>query len=69
MSGICLNCGSQVTADYVRVMAPDDLADAGEVRACPRCAKVREGAEVRQARSAGNFEYGEASTKTDGGSA
>lgn len=45
----CQNCGSFVTPSYVRVFAPDGL-DAPRV--CPSCEdKVRDGAEVRAARS------------------
>lgn len=45
----CQNCGSFVTAQYVRVFTPD-----GEdcPRVCPDCPdKLRDGADVREARS------------------
>lgn len=45
----CENCESFVTEDYVRVFAPDGMST---VRVCPNCEdKLRDGAEVRQARS------------------
>jgi len=45
----CQNCGGFVTEQYVRVFAPDGL---DEARVCPNCEdKLREGAEVREARS------------------
>lgn len=45
----CKNCDSFVTDDYVRVFAPDDLDG---VRVCPNCEdKLRDGAEIRDARS------------------
>lgn len=45
----CQNCGSFVTADYVRVFTPDGIEDP---RVCPRCEdKIRDGADVREARS------------------
>ncbi|WP_435197255.1 DUF7563 family protein [Natronomonas sp. EA1] len=45
----CHNCESFVTEDYVRVFAPDDMTT---VRVCPNCEdKLRDGAEVRTARS------------------
>lgn len=45
----CRNCDSFVTEDYVRVFAPNGME---EVRVCPNCEdKLRDGAEVREARS------------------
>lgn len=45
----CLNCESYVTAQYVRVFAPDDL---DTVRVCPHCEdKMRDGNDVREARA------------------
>lgn len=45
----CRNCGSFVTERYVRVFAPEGM---DSVRVCPSCEdKVRDGAEVREARS------------------
>ncbi|WP_435147191.1 DUF7563 family protein [Halobaculum sp. P14] len=46
----CENCGSAVSADYVRVFAPDDMET---VRVCPFCEdKIRDGTgDVRDARS------------------
>ena len=45
----CQNCGSFVTADYVRVFAPDG---AENPRVCPHCEDMlRDGAEIRKARS------------------
>lgn len=45
----CRNCGGFVTADYVRVFAPNG---ADEPRVCPRCEDlVRDGADVREARA------------------
>jgi len=45
----CQNCGSSVTDAYVRVFAPDGMDNP---RVCPFCEdKVRDGAEVREARS------------------
>ena len=45
----CENCEAFVTEQYVRVFAPSGMKT---VRACPNCEdKVREGAEVRDARS------------------
>ncbi|MFB6120133.1 MAG: hypothetical protein ABEJ68_03340 [Halobacteriaceae archaeon] len=45
----CQNCGSFVTARYARVLAPEDMS---EPRVCPNCEdKIRDGAEVRDARS------------------
>lgn len=49
----CQNCGSQVTARYLRVFAPDDLEEDGVVRACPNCTKVRVRGGVRTGRSKG----------------
>lgn len=46
----CANCGSFVTADYVRVFTPEGV-DAP--RACPSCPdKVRAHGDVRDARAA-----------------
>ena len=45
----CHNCESFVTDDYVRVFAPDGFDG---VRVCPNCEdKLRDGADVREARS------------------
>ena len=45
----CQHCGGFVTEQYVRVFAPAGMAT---VRVCPNCPNmVREGAEVRAARS------------------
>jgi hypothetical protein len=45
----CNNCEGFVTDDYVRVFAPSGRDD---VRVCPQCEdKLRDGAEVREARS------------------
>jgi hypothetical protein len=45
----CKNCGSFVTEAYVRVFTPDEVA---QPRVCPNCEdKIRDGAEVREARS------------------
>ncbi|WP_449271508.1 DUF7563 family protein [Halococcus thailandensis] len=45
----CRNCESFVSDQYVRVFAPDGM---DTVRVCPYCEdKLREGAEVREARS------------------
>jgi NAD-dependent SIR2 family protein deacetylase len=45
----CENCKAFVTEQYVRVFAPPEMKT---VRVCPNCEdKVREGAEVRDARS------------------
>ncbi|CAJ51239.1 DUF7563 family protein [Haloquadratum walsbyi] len=45
----CENCGSFVTAEYVRVFAPEEL---DRPRVCPNCDdKVRDGADVREARA------------------
>lgn len=45
----CQNCGSFVTDAYARVFTPDEEA---EPRVCPSCEdKIRDGAEVREARS------------------
>lgn len=45
----CQNCSSFVTEAYVRVFAPND---AEHPRVCPHCEdKLRDGAEVREARS------------------
>ena len=46
------NCGAFVTRDYARVFTPDGV---DEPRVCPRCEDmVRDGAEVRSARSPRN---------------
>ncbi|MFC7136945.1 DUF7563 family protein [Halobaculum litoreum] len=48
----CTNCGGFVTERYVRVFAPDGLEN---VRVCPNCEdKLRDGADVREARSKRN---------------
>ena len=45
----CQNCGAFVTAAYARVFTPSGI---DEPRVCPQCEdKIRDGAEVRQARS------------------
>ena len=45
----CRNCDAFVTENYVRVFAPQALSS---VRVCPNCEdKLRDGAEVREARS------------------
>lgn len=45
----CQNCSSFVTEAYVRVFAPNG---ADNPRVCPHCEdKLRDGAEVREARS------------------
>ncbi|MFC7021232.1 MULTISPECIES: DUF7563 family protein [Haloarcula] len=45
----CQNCGGFVTKDYVRVFTPPDVS---APRICPACEdKVRDGPEVRDARS------------------
>lgn len=45
----CQNCGSFVTKQYVRVFTPPKVE---EPRVCPECEDVvRDGADVRQARS------------------
>ena len=45
----CQNCDSFVTERYVRVFAPDGME---QPRVCPNCEdKIRDGAQVRQARS------------------
>jgi len=45
----CQNCGSFVTDAYVRVFTPDGVS---QPRVCPNCEdKIRDGAEVREARS------------------
>ena len=45
----CQNCGSFVTADYVRVFTPNDV---DRPRVCPACEDlVRDGADVREARA------------------
>jgi NAD-dependent SIR2 family protein deacetylase len=48
----CRNCGEFVTEQYVRVFAPTGM---DTVRVCPNCpGMVREGAEVREARTPRN---------------
>jgi len=45
----CQNCESHVTEDYVRVFAPNGVENP---RCCPNCDdKIREGADVRDARA------------------
>lgn len=45
----CQNCGSFVTDEYVRVFAPEGH---NNPRVCPSCEdKLRDGAEIREARS------------------
>ena len=45
----CLNCSAFVTEQYVRVFAPTGM---DSVRVCPSCpGMIREGAEVREAKS------------------
>ncbi|WP_449405270.1 DUF7563 family protein [Halocalculus aciditolerans] len=45
----CQNCESFVTDAYARVFTPDTEA---QPRVCPNCEdKIRDGADVRQARS------------------
>lgn len=45
----CQNCGSFVTRQYVKVFAPAGLE---APRVCPDCPdKLRDGAEVREARA------------------
>ncbi|SEW11748.1 DUF7563 family protein [Halobacterium jilantaiense] len=45
----CQNCGSFVTEDYVRVFTPNEHS---APRVCPNCEdKIRDGADVREARS------------------
>lgn len=45
----CGNCGSFVTQQYIRVFTPLEL---DQPRVCPNCKdKVREGGEIREARS------------------
>jgi NAD-dependent SIR2 family protein deacetylase len=45
----CQNCGSFVTEQYVRVFTPE--GNEGP-RVCPECEdKLRDGAEIREARS------------------
>ena len=46
----CTNCGSTVTAEYVRVFEPDEQSGP---RVCPRCPdRVRVGASYREAHGA-----------------
>ena len=48
----CQNCGSFVTTAYARVFTPDSV---DEPRVCPNCEDmVRDGADVREARSPRN---------------
>ncbi|SEH58297.1 hypothetical protein SAMN05192561_10941 [Halopenitus malekzadehii] len=48
----CQNCGTFVTPAYARVFTPDGIDDP---RVCPSCEDtVRDGAEVRTARSTRN---------------
>jgi hypothetical protein len=45
----CQNCGGFVTAAYARVFTPTGI---DEPRVCPQCEdKIRDGAQVREARS------------------
>lgn len=45
----CRNCEGFVTENYVRVFAPQEMST---VRVCPNCEdKLRDGADVREARS------------------
>lgn len=45
----CQNCDSVVTDRYAKVFTPPDI---DQPRVCPRCSdKVRDGADVREARS------------------
>jgi NAD-dependent SIR2 family protein deacetylase len=45
----CRNCEAFVTDNYVRVFAPQGMET---VRVCPNCEdKLRDGADVREARS------------------
>jgi RNA polymerase subunit RPABC4/transcription elongation factor Spt4 len=45
----CANCEAFVTEQYVRVFAPPEM---DTVRVCPNCEDmIREGAEIREARS------------------
>ena len=47
----CQNCGEFVTEAYVRVFTPEAVADSGP-RVCPYCEdKLRDGADIREARS------------------
>lgn len=46
----CQNCDSFVTTAYARVFTPDGVTNP---RVCPNCEdKLRDGAEIREARSA-----------------
>lgn len=48
----CQNCGSFVTGAYARVFTPKGI---DEPRVCPECTdKIRDGADVREARSPRN---------------
>jgi len=56
----CANCESFVSEDYLRVFAPDELEAEGVVRACPYCTAIRDGNDVRKARSRGaSYQEGE----------
>jgi len=55
----CRNCGNHVTKRYQRVFAPSEGVDNDEVRACPECTKLRDGAAVRTARSRNKGQTGE----------
>jgi hypothetical protein len=47
----CQNCGEFVTEQYVRVFTPE-ASEAHGPRVCPNCEdKLRDGADVREARS------------------
>jgi NAD-dependent SIR2 family protein deacetylase len=49
MTPRCANCGGHVTRDYVRVRSPNGRR---QPRCCPACEdKIRDGADVRDARS------------------
>ncbi len=53
MTVICRTCGSQVSDDYARVLAPEALVAKCEVRCCPDCdAKIRRNGRVAEARAA-----------------
>jgi len=46
---VCQNCESFVTSAYARVFTPSDV---NNPRVCPNCEdKIRDGADVREARS------------------
>ena len=55
MSPTC-RCGSFVSREYVRVFAPTDLEGDADVRACPTCNLMREGASIRESRGGGNHD-------------